>query len=80
MQAAALEFADASTKNVKVPDQIFEELKTELKALGNEEDLVVEAAAVVATYNMVSRFLISLDVAGKSETPVPWPFDEQEVR
>lgn len=44
------------------------------------QDLAVEAAAVVSTYNMVSRFLVSLDVAGKSDEPVPWPADHKEVR
>ncbi|CAK5264079.1 unnamed protein product [Mycena citricolor] len=42
------------------------------------EDLLVEAAAVVATYNMVSRFLVSLDVAGMSDSAVPWPVDRTE--
>jgi hypothetical protein len=39
----------------------------------------VEAAMVVATYNMVSRFLLSTDVAGISDTPVPWPVERNEV-
>ncbi|KAF7295606.1 Carboxymuconolactone decarboxylase [Mycena indigotica] len=41
-------------------------------------DLLVEAAAVVATYNMVSRFLVSLDIAGSSDDVVPWPVDSTE--
>lgn len=44
------------------------------------EDLLVEASAIVATYNMVSRFLVSLDVAGVSLDPVPWPLERTEVR
>ncbi len=49
------------------------------KNLGDDDNLFVEAAAVVATYNMVSRFLVSLDVGGGSDDLVPWPADEQEV-
>lgn len=84
LQAAALAFADASTKDIRVPDVVFEALKKELNPLagGNEdttEDLLVEVAAVVASYNMVSRFLVSLDVAGKSDQAVPVPVDVQEV-
>jgi hypothetical protein len=70
-----------------VTDQIFDALSTELKSLakggsieGTVQDLLVEAAAVVATYNMVCRFLLSLDVAGISKIFVPWPFDRAEVR
>lgn len=85
LQAAALAFADASTKTIQVSDTIFNALSEELIPLvdGKDgesvQDLAVEAAAVVSTYNMVSRFLVSLDVAGKSEEPVPWPFDRTEV-
>ncbi|KAF7981778.1 hypothetical protein HWV62_31857 [Athelia sp. TMB] len=80
LQAAALAFADASTKHVKVPDDVFDALKSELESSesGSSDDLVVEAVAVVATYNMVSRFLVSLDVAGKSDEAVPWPVDRVE--
>lgn len=44
------------------------------------QDLYVEASAVVATYNMVSRFLVATDVAGLSDEPLPWPADKREVR
>jgi alkylhydroperoxidase family enzyme len=88
LQAAALAFTDASTKEVKVPDIVFDTLANELKSLSGKQDVVeetvqdflVEAVAVVATYNMVSRFLVSLDIAGKSDELVPWPLDRKEVR
>jgi hypothetical protein len=87
LQAAALGFTDASTTDVKVPSSIFDALKTELKSLVNGtnggatvEELLVEAAALVATYNLVSRFLASVDVGGKMNDVVPWPVDRQEVR
>ena len=43
------------------------------------DDLYVEAAMVVASYNMVSRFLLATDVAGISDMEVPWPVDKKEV-
>lgn len=85
LQAAALAFTDASTKDIKVSDIVFNALSDELRSFMNGiddelvQDLAVEAAAVVSTYNMVSRFLVSLDVAGISDEPVPWPVDHKEV-
>ena len=72
---------------------VIQELKRQLKvfvaasnpAMSNEEvdskvdDLYAESAMVVATYNMVSRFLLSTDVAGISDMEVPWPADKKEV-
>ena len=43
------------------------------------DDLYVEAAMVVASYNMVSRFLLSTDVAGISDLQVPWPVERIEA-
>ncbi|KAG7450860.1 alpha/beta-hydrolase [Guyanagaster necrorhizus] len=75
LQKSALAFAQESTTKVKVSPEVTDALK---KNLQNDDDLFVEAAAVVATYNMVSRFLVSLDVGGGSDDLVPWPVDEQE--
>lgn len=71
LQSAALAFAHHSTSSVQVPAQIT---LTLARLLDSDPDLLVESAAIVATYNMVSRFLISLDVAGVSDSPVPWPY------
>lgn len=92
LQAVALAFADASTKTVQVEPEITQSFMNELRvwvdqqAKGGDrtaeeqvQSLLVEAAAVVATYNMVSRFLVSLDVAGMSSDSVPWPFQREEV-
>jgi hypothetical protein len=84
-------FADASTRDVKVGRDITDALMNDLKDLvrpttnpgdveESAQDLLVEAAGVTATYNMVSRFLISLDVACMSDNDVPWPLDRKEVR
>jgi len=92
LQAAALGFADGSTRDVKVASEVIEFLKVELAVLVDStsnktptakdekiQGLLVECAAVVATYNMVSRFLVALDVGGMLDEPVPWPVDRQEV-
>lgn len=93
LQTAALAFADASTRNVTISQQTSESLRTELRrwvlketsglsedeAKAKTDDLFVEAGLVVATYNMVSRFLVAMDVAGFSEDPVPWPVEREEV-
>jgi hypothetical protein len=91
LQTSALMFADASTRNVQVEKEIADALMNSLRTWVAQksnpgeveettQDLLVEAAAVTATYNMVSRFLVSLDVACMSDNEVPWPVDRKEVR
>ncbi|GAA6007520.1 uncharacterized protein JCM10292_003913 [Rhodotorula paludigena] len=72
-QAAALRFADASTYNVTVPQSRIDELKEHLK----DDQQLLEATAVVATYNMVSRLLVTLDVGDMGAKSVPLPETEQ---
>ena len=93
LQAAALAFTDASTKDVSVPKptstDLMNQLRHSLKEAGaameeeelkaKAEDLYVEATMVVAAYNMVSRFLVATDVGGLSDLEVPWPVDVEEV-
>jgi alkylhydroperoxidase family enzyme len=62
-QWAVLQYTDAMTKHVKVPEEIFHALKDE----GLNEKEIVELTATVASYNMVSRFLVALDVAEKND-------------
>ncbi|KAJ7209476.1 beta-ketoadipate enol-lactone hydrolase [Mycena pura] len=83
LQSAALIFADHSTVSVRVPSHVTSTLQDHLRLVAaadklDVDDLLVEAAAVVASYNMVSRFLVALDVAGMSDHPVPWPVDRTE--
>lgn len=66
--SAALIFADYMTKEVKVPDEVFQALKQYLN-----ERQIVEATATVAGYNMVSRVLVALNVNGKKDLSVPIP-------
>jgi len=91
IQLVALDFADASTRAIKVPDSVFARLKDELgKGLSHQlaaenltkEDLdkkinqqIVEVVATVGGYNLVSRFLVALDVGGMANNDVPLPSD-----
>jgi AhpD family alkylhydroperoxidase len=57
-QRAALDYADTMTTHVEVPDAVFAALRPHFDETG-----IVELTAVAAAYNMVSRFLVALDVA-----------------
>ncbi|KAL4939865.1 hypothetical protein BDV06DRAFT_29628 [Aspergillus oleicola] len=56
-EGAVLKYADAMTKTVAVPDDVFQALK---KHFNDRE--VVEITATAAAYNCVSRVLVALDV------------------
>ena len=93
LQSAAITFTDHNTRDVRVPMDVIQEFKRQLRvfvASGNPsmssedvdakvDDLYVEAAMVAASYNMVSRFLLATDVAGISDMEVPWPADKKGV-
>ncbi len=53
-----LRLADAMTRDIDVPDELMAALKTHYDPKG-----LVELVATVAAYNMVSRFLVALNVA-----------------
>jgi alkylhydroperoxidase family enzyme len=57
-QRATIRLALEMTRNVKVGDATFDTLA---KALGNTRQ-VVELVGTIASYNMVSRFLVALDL------------------
>jgi len=57
-ERAALSMSLEMTRSVTVKDETF--AKT-VEALGNSQ-AVIELVAVIATYNMVSRFLVALNV------------------
>ena len=61
-QRAVLAFVDASTREVAVPDEVFEALRGRF-----EPRHVAEIALVTATYNCVSRFLVSLGITKEGE-------------
>ncbi|KAL0956280.1 hypothetical protein HGRIS_002438 [Hohenbuehelia grisea] len=66
--SAAMTFTDWVTKNIKVPDHVFNGLK---QFLSNEQ--IVEATGTVGGYNLVSRFVVALNVDSKMDVPVPIP-------
>jgi 4-carboxymuconolactone decarboxylase len=57
MEQAVLEYTDAMTRVIEVDAAIFERVRRHFDARG-----LVEVTATIAAYNMVSRFLIGLDV------------------
>ena len=63
-----LRYADEMTRNVSVSQSTFDALKA---ALQNEQQ-VIEVTATVASYNMVSRFLVALDVGEQNDKAPEW--------
>jgi len=57
LERLVLELTDTMTDDVQVPDDLFERLRDHFDATG-----LVELVATVAAYNMVSRFLVALQV------------------
>jgi 4-carboxymuconolactone decarboxylase len=57
LERAVLDLADAMTREVQVPDAIFDPLRKRFDARA-----LVELVATVAAYNMVSRFLEALNI------------------
>jgi AhpD family alkylhydroperoxidase len=54
---AALAYTDAMTRQIQVPQPVFDEVRAQMG-----ERQVVELTATIAAYNMVSRFLEALQV------------------
>jgi len=50
-------YTDAMTRDIEVPDDLFDALRADFT-----DAELVELTATVAAYNMVSRFLVALDV------------------
>ena len=57
LERAVLAYSESMTRDVHVPDAVFEAVKTHF----NERELV-ELTATIAAYNLVSRFLEALQV------------------
>lgn len=66
-ERAVLAYTDAMTRQVQVPDPVFQAVRGEL-----DNRLLVELTATVAAYNMVSRFLEALQVH-THDAPAPDP-------
>ncbi|MCW2899943.1 MAG: pcaC [Streptosporangiaceae bacterium] len=57
VQAAALDYATVMTQQVAVPDELFGRLREHFDDRG-----IVELTATVGAYNLVSRFLVALQL------------------
>jgi alkylhydroperoxidase family enzyme len=57
LERAVFALTDAMTRDVQVPDTLFEPLRAHFDARS-----LVELVATVAAYNMVSRFLEALQI------------------
>ena len=64
LDQAVIELAREMTLRVKVRDSLKEQL---LALVGTRQ--TVELVGVVATYNMVSRFLVALDITNEEPKP-----------
>jgi alkylhydroperoxidase family enzyme len=53
----ALEYTDAMTRDIQVPDALFERVRAQY-----EGQHLLDLTATVAAYNMVSRLLVALHV------------------
>jgi alkylhydroperoxidase family enzyme len=56
-QRAALAYAEAMTRQVQVPPDIFAQVRAHF-----DDRALVELTATIGAYNMVSRFLEALEV------------------
>jgi len=63
LQQAVIRFAIASTREVRIPNVVFDSLKQQMS-----ETELVELVAVTAAYNMVARFLVALQVTPELES------------
>ena len=52
-----LELTDAMTRDIEVPDALFERVREQF-----DTEKLVELVATIAAYNMVSRFLVALRI------------------
>jgi len=57
-ERVAIRLADAMTRDIKVPDALYEQVRAQFNTEQQQLDLV----ATVAAYNMVSRLLVALEI------------------
>ena len=53
----AIRLADTMTRDIEVPDTLFDEVQAHFNAQGK-----IDLVATIAAYNMVSRFLVALHI------------------
>jgi 4-carboxymuconolactone decarboxylase len=57
IEQLVVRYTDAMTRDLQVPDTLFDELKAKF-----DDKTLVELTATIAGYNMVSRFLIAMRI------------------
>ncbi|CAG7950402.1 unnamed protein product [Penicillium salamii] len=62
-----LRYTDAMTKTIKVPDEVFDGLKSLFKP-----QEVLEMTTTIAGYNCVSRILVALDIGERNQGADDW--------
>ncbi|KAH8116777.1 carboxymuconolactone decarboxylase [Phellopilus nigrolimitatus] len=75
LQTAALNYTDFMTRSIAVPQEVFDALRANLE----NDQQIFEATATIATYNMVSRMLVALDVGDKAGEEVSRPHEEDHL-
>lgn len=60
------------TRDVEVSQSLFDEMRKALQKEGLGEQQVVEVTVTVASYNMVSRFLVALNVGEQNGSAPDW--------
>ncbi|WP_020417806.1 carboxymuconolactone decarboxylase family protein [Amycolatopsis sp. ATCC 39116] len=56
-QRAVLDYTDAMTRRIRVPDELFAALREHF-----DDREIVELTVTIGAYNLVSRFLVALEV------------------
>lgn len=67
-QFAALQYADHMSRAVAVPEDVFGDLK---KVEFSERE-IVELTTLIASYNMIGRVFVALDIAEANEKKPQW--------
>lgn len=62
--ATVLQYADASTVDIEIPDAVFEKMRSHFS-----EKEIVEITTTIGAYNCVSRFLVALNVGEMNGKP-----------
>jgi 4-carboxymuconolactone decarboxylase len=57
VEKLVVQYTDAMTRELQVPDTLFEDLKRQF-----DDKTLVELTATIAGYNMVSRFLVAMRI------------------
>ncbi|MDI4632112.1 carboxymuconolactone decarboxylase family protein [Pelomonas sp. V22] len=67
LDALVVQYAQQMTLDVRVDDAVFEELRQRL----DDNTALVELTSAIATYNMVARFLVALQITPENHDGEP---------